>query len=146
MQSFVLPKNDSHPMSKRSNNLKKEPKVTSKKRKGLGHGVARGAHMVLDGAFFTQQNTRQWLQVIFFLAFLGLLYISNSYMAEKKIREIAKTNRNIKELKFDYVQMRARLVEQSRPSVLAERLESYGIKPIVEPPNKIFLKTQESTK
>ncbi len=130
-------------MSKQGNKLKQEPKVKAKKRKGLGRGVARGAHMVLDGAFFTRQDTRQWLQVIFFLAFLGLLYISNSYVAEKKIREITKTNRNIKELKFDYVQMRAKLVEQSRPSVLAERLEDYGIKPIVEPPNKIFLKIQD---
>jgi hypothetical protein len=133
-------------MSKQSNKLKPEPKVKSKKHVGLGRGVARGAHMVLDGAFFTRQNTRQWLGVIFFLAFIGLLYISNSYVAEKKIREIAKTNRNIKELKFNYVQMRARLVEQSRPSMLAERLESYGIKPIVEPPNKIFLKPQKQAK
>lgn len=130
-------------MSKHANKLKQQSKAKAKKRGGLGKGIARGTHMVLDGAFFTQQNTHQWLKVIFFLAFLGLLYISNSYIAEKKIREIDKTNRNIKELKFDYVQMRARLVEQSRPSVLAHKLEKYGIKPIVEPPNKIFLKTEK---
>ncbi len=127
-------------MGKHVNSLKQGPKVKAKKRAGIGHGIARGTHMVLDGAFFTQQNTHQWLKVIFFLAFLGLLYISNSYVAEKKIREIDKTNRNIKELKFDYVQMRARLVDLSRPSVLAQKLEKYGIKPIVEPPKKIFLK------
>jgi hypothetical protein len=39
--------------------------------------------------------------------------------------------------------MRARLVDQSRPSVLAQKLEKYGIKPIVEPPKKIFLKTKK---
>jgi len=130
-------------MSKQSNKIKHDQKAKPSKSRGIGRGIALGVHMVLDGAFFTRQNTREWLQVFFFLAVLGLLYISNSYVAEKKIREITKTNRNIKELRFDYVQMRAKLVEQSRPSVLADRLKSYGIKPIVEPPNKIFLKVEE---
>jgi hypothetical protein len=130
-------------MNKNGNKIKQETKAKSKKGSGLGHSIARGTHMLLDGALFTGQNTRQWLGVIFFLAFLGLIYISNSYLAEKKIREIEKTNRNIKELKFNYVQMRASLVEQSRPSVLAHKLEKYGIKPIVEPPGKIFLKPQK---
>jgi hypothetical protein len=128
-------------MGKQVNNLKRKSNEKTEKRNGIGQEIARGTHMVLDGAFFTRQNNHEWLKVIFFLAFLGLLYISNSYLAEKKIREIDKINRNIKELKFDYVQMRAQLVEQSRPSVLAQKLNKYGIKPIVEPPKKIFLKT-----
>ncbi len=129
-------------MGKHVNNLKQGPKEKVKRRAGIEHGIARATHMILDGVFFTQQNNNQWLKVIFFLAFLGLLYISNSYEAEKKNREINKTNRNIKELKFDYVQMSTRLVALSRPSVLAQKLEKYGIKPIVEPPKKIFLKTK----
>jgi hypothetical protein len=71
-------------MSKHINSLKQGIKVKANRRGGIGQGIARGTHMVLDGAFFTQQNTHQWLKVIFFLAFLGLLYISNSYVAEKK--------------------------------------------------------------
>ena len=103
----------------------------------MGGGIARGTHKILDGEFLNQGNNSNWLSVIFFLAFLGLIYISNSYVAEKKIRKIEKINQNIKELKFDYVQVR------SRPSVVAQKLEKYGIKPLVGPPNKIFLKTKK---
>jgi hypothetical protein len=128
-------------MSKQVNNLKQGPKSKSSKHPKMGRGFARGTHMVLNGAFLDQRNSSIWLSVIFFLAFLGLIYISNSYLAEKKIRKIEKINKNIKELKFEYVQVRANLMEESRPSVVAQKLEKYGIRPIVEPPNKIFLKT-----
>ena len=130
-------------MSKQSNNLKQETKVTKSSRRKMGGGFARGTHKILDGEFLNQGNNSNWLSVIFFLAFLGLIYISNGYVAEKKIRKIEKINQNIKELKFDYVQMRAKLNEKSRSSVVAQKLEKYGIKPLVEPPNKIFIKTKK---
>jgi len=129
-------------MSKKVNSLKQDTKPVSKKRPKMGRGFARGTHMVLDGAFLDQRNSNNWLSIIFFLAFLGLIYISNNYLAEKKIREIEKINKNIKELKFEYVQLRADLMEESRPSVVAQKLEKYGIKPLVEPPRKIFLNTK----
>jgi len=130
-------------MSKQVNTLKKEPKSQSnRQRPKVGKSIARGTHMLLDGAFFNQRNNSGLLTVVFILAFLGLVYISNSYVAEKKIRKIEKINKNIKELKFDYVQMRAQVMEESRPSVVAQKLEKYGIKPLVEPPHKIFLNTK----
>jgi hypothetical protein len=131
-------------MNKPVNTLK-ETKKDAGKRRDTGRKIARGTHMILDGAFFSRHGNG-WLKVFFVLALLGLFYISNNYLAEKKIRKIEKINRHIKELKFDFVQTRASLMEISRPSVVAERLNKYGIKPLTQPPEKIFLKTKNQPK
>ncbi len=131
-------------MSKPVNTLKEADK-DFEKRRGKGNKIARGTHMILDGAFFSRYGNG-WLKVFFVLAVIGLFYISNNYLAEKKIRKIEKINGRIKELKFDFVQTRASLMEISRPSVVAERLKNYGIKPLTQPPEKIFLKTKDQPK
>jgi len=128
-------------MSKQVNTWKKQNTTDSPKRKKPAGKVARFLHMILDGSFLNKEN-QKWLKTVVVLAIIGLIYIFNNYCAEKKIRKIERINKNIKELKFDFVQMRARLMEASRPSVVEQKLEKYGIKPLVEPPEKIFLKTK----
>jgi hypothetical protein len=60
------------------------------KRRGKGNKIARGTHMILDGAFFSRYGNG-WLKVFFVPAVIGLFYISNNYLAEKKIRKIEKS-------------------------------------------------------
>ena len=38
----------------------------------------------------------------FFLAFIAIIYIYNGHHSDKLVREIAKTEKNIKELEYEY--------------------------------------------
>ncbi len=49
------------------------------------------------------------------LGILGVLYIANSHHAEKKIRKIEKLEREVKLLKSEYVEIQAKIMEQSTP-------------------------------
>src|SRR3569833_1939265 len=42
------------------------------------------------------------LPFLLFLVLLGMIYIGNMHMAEKSIRDIDKTNKEVKELSWDY--------------------------------------------
>ena len=105
--------------------------------------VAKTMHTLLDGGFLKKKkNGFGILPSVIFLAILGLAYIANNYIAEGKIREINRVNRNIKELVFDHLEYERKLNEKTRASVLAINLEKYGIKPLVAPPQKIFIKPE----
>jgi len=106
--------------------------------------VAKTMHTLLDGDFLKKKKSGFGIIPIFiFLAVLGLVYISNNFIAQTKMREINKVNRNIKELVFDHLEYERRLNEKTRASVLATLLEKEGIKPLVAPPQKIFIKPEK---
>jgi len=101
--------------------------------------MVKNTHRILDGSFLSGTNTSGLLKFFVFLVLLGLLYIANNHHAEKKIREIEKTKLRISGLKSDYDYQKSKLTKETRVSVLADRLKEYGLKPLVEPPEKIFI-------
>ncbi len=129
-------------MSKPANTIKQvnTEKARTASRAKRGRKAGRQLHNLLDGSFLNRESMFNLLPFIFFVAMLGLYYIGNNHLAEKKIREINSLNTEIKELGFDYLNMKSKLNEQTRASYLAGELKAYGIKPLVEPPEKIFIK------
>lgn len=81
------------------------------------------------------------LPFAFFLMALSLVYIANSYVAEKNIREIDKTSKEIKELRSEYISVKSELMFKSRQSQVAKEVLPQGIKQLTVPPKKIVLKT-----
>jgi hypothetical protein len=80
---------------------------------------------------------------VLFLALMTLLYISNNYYAESKIREISKINSELKELRSDYITTKSRLMfmtKQSEIAVMAEEM-GIGIKPATIAPKKIIVES-----
>lgn len=77
------------------------------------------------------------LPFIAFLAFLGLLYISNRHMAERTVRQIDKLGREVKELSWDYKSMSAELMKLTTQSEIAKRADTLGLKERTEPPIKL---------
>jgi hypothetical protein len=105
--------------------------------------VVRTMHTLLDGGFLKKKKSGFGIIPSFvFLAVLGLVYIANNYIAENKVREINSVNRNIKKLVFDKLEYERKINEKTRASVLAINLEKHGIKPLVAPPQKIFIKPE----
>ncbi|MFP4470235.1 MAG: FtsL-like putative cell division protein [Bacteroidales bacterium] len=129
-------------MSKPANTIKnvnREEKHGSRGKKA-GRTIGRQLHNLLDGSFLNRDSVFAWMPFIFFIALIGIVYIGNNHFAERKIREINRLNTEIKELGFDYLNMKSRVNEKTRASFLARELEKHGIKPLVEPPEKIFIK------
>lgn len=130
-------------MTKHTNKIKPKPKPKSEPTKGRvskkQNRILRNAHDALDGGYLRKGNIAAKVRFILFLAALGLIYIANNHFAEKKIREIDRLRTLNKELSFDYLRMKTQLNEKKRASYLAERLKTYGIKPSVEPPQKLIV-------
>nr|WP_255578617.1 FtsL-like putative cell division protein [Chitinophaga sp. sic0106] len=79
---------------------------------------------------------------ILFLAALALIYIANSHLAEKKIRRINQLSKEIKELKWEYINVKSELMFQSKMSEVSKSVEQLGLKQLNSPPRKIVLKNE----
>ncbi|MBO9150620.1 FtsL-like putative cell division protein [Chitinophaga sp. GCM10012297] len=83
------------------------------------------------------------LPFLLFLAVIALVYISNSHLAEKKVRRINKLSREIKELKWEYLSVRSELMFRSKLSEVSKAVEPLGLKELSTPPQRIEVKTKE---
>lgn len=126
------------------NKLKEEKK--EKKAKGKGSKVARGFLQVLDGTFLTKENFMQLLPFVFFLTGLAIVYISNSYYAEKTIRNISNMNTELKELRSEFITTKSELMFRSKQSEVANSVSDLGIIESRMPPKKIIIEKGELDK
>ena len=95
------------------------------------------ARSFLFGDILKKKEFVTLLPYIFFLTILTLIYITNSYYAEKTVREIDKTNNELKELNSEYISIKSELMFKSKPSEVSKMVLGTGIKESVVPPTKI---------
>ncbi|MEO7264084.1 MAG: FtsL-like putative cell division protein [Ferruginibacter sp.] len=69
-----------------------------------------------------------------FLAALAILYIYNGHHADKLMRNITKTEKNIKELEYEYKTIKADVIYRSKASELIKAVEPLGLKEPKQPP------------
>jgi hypothetical protein len=69
-----------------------------------------------------------------FLALLAVLYIYNGHYAEKTIRNINRTAREVKELQYEYISLKGEVLFRSRQSELVKAVEPMGLKELVSAP------------
>lgn len=73
----------------------------------------------------------------FFIVFLLLVHIWNAHNTEKVIRKTDKLNREIKELRSEYISILSELMSESKQSAVADKLDTVGIRELTAPPFKI---------
>lgn len=100
------------------------------------------------GKFFTEgviskEAATDALPFLCFLAFLGMVYIANSHFAVNNVRRIDKLNKEVKELRWEYKSLKADLMFKSKLTEVAKKVDTLGIKELVEPPKKIIVKSDE---
>ena len=90
-----------------------------------------------------QASWKRWLiyqsivkQVPFFLFLAGLavLYIYNGHYANKTIRNINRTEKEVKELQYEYTAIKGELISRSKQSELIKAVEPLGLKELVVSP------------
>ena len=69
-----------------------------------------------------------------FLALLAVIYIYNGHLADKTIRETAKTANELKELQFEYKDVQGDVLKRSKQSELIEAVQPLGLKELNEAP------------
>ena len=63
-----------------------------------------------------------------FLSGLAVLYIYNGHHADKLIRQITTSEKNIKELEYEYKTIKAEVIYRSKASELVKAVEPMGLK------------------
>lgn len=91
----------------------------------------------------TKHNWRRWfnhqwivknIPFFLFLAALAILYIYNGHYSDKTIKNISKTNKEVKELQYEYKTLKSEVMLRSKQSELAKAVEPLGLKELTDPP------------
>ncbi len=69
-----------------------------------------------------------------FLTALAVLYIYNGHLADKLAKKIAVSEKNIKELEYEYKTIKADVIYRSKASELVKAVEPLGLRESKLPP------------
>lgn len=72
-----------------------------------------------------------------FLALIAVLYIFNGHFADKLSRKITTSEKNIKELQYEYKTIQSELIFRSKASELIKAVAPLGLKEVKHPPVEI---------
>jgi len=98
-----------------------------------------GIKSVLEGSFLVREKVIGLLPFLIFLTGIGLLYIFNSNYANRTIISISKTKKQIEEQRFEYINTKSKLMQTTRQTEIAKRLQNSGLKESKTPPRKIVI-------
>ena len=85
------------------------------------------------------------ISLFLFLAFLAILYIANGHLADKTIRKINATQKELKELQFEYKTIKSELMRRSRAIEIENEVAPYGLVVAKEMPIRLVLEKRFSS-
>jgi len=115
----------------------------TKKKSGMGTAFAKRILGILDGSFLTRDNVINNIPFLLFLFGIGIFYIGNSHYAEGSVIGMEKLNRELKELRSEFISTRSELMFVSKQSEVAKSVARMGIHESVVPPKKIVINPEE---
>ena len=74
----------------------------------------------------------------FFAGVLAIIYIANGHYADKTMRQISTTEKNLKEMEYEFKTAKRDVIFRSKESELAKAVEPLGLKPLFVPPVRII--------
>jgi cell division protein FtsL len=98
-----------------------------------------GVKSILEGSFLVREKVIKLLPFLIYLTCIGLLYIFNSNYANRTIISISKTKKQIEEQRYEYINTKSKLMQTTRQTEIAKRLQSNGLKESKTPPRKILI-------
>jgi len=108
--------------------------------------VSKSLANIFSGSFLSKDVVIKSLPFIFFLTFMGILYIANGYYAERTVRDLYKVGNELKELRSEYITLKSDLNYKSKQSQVAQATEILGIKESTIPPTKIVVDERDMEK
>lgn len=112
---------------------------TDETRPGRKQGrLTRGLINIIGGDLLSKQAVLNNVPFLIFLAILAMFYISNTYYSEKTIKQIEKIKNELKELRYQSITAKAKMLDLCKQTEIAKNVELLGIKGTTTPPYKIF--------
>jgi len=94
---------------------------------------------------FKRRNTWMYNRFIvknipfyFFISAMAIIYIANGHYADKTMRKINETGKNLKEMEYEFKTVKQEVIFRSKESELAKAVEPLGLKPLMAPPLRII--------
>jgi len=113
-------------MAEQAENIKKKsPK--GKRLKGFGDFLSEGSWITKNLNFFL------------FLALVAVVYIANGHMADKTIRNINKTQQEIKDLQYEYKTVKSEVMYKSEEAQVEKAAAPLGLKITKDVPQRLQL-------
>jgi hypothetical protein len=81
-----------------------------------------------------------------FLSMLAVLYIANGHMADKTIRNINKTQKDLKELQFEYKTLKSEVMYNSEEGQVLKAATPLGLKISKDVPQRLQLVKEQNEK
>jgi hypothetical protein len=89
------------------------------------------------------QSVVKQIPFFLFLTLLAVVYIYNGHKADKTIRSINRTAKEVKELQYEYKTIKSDVMFRSKQSELAKAVEPLGLREMIEAP--AVLKTNKKS-
>jgi len=86
-----------------------------------------GIKDLVSGNIITKEAISKQIPYIVFIAFIGILYIGNRYHAEKIVRDTAKLQKQVKELRSESLSAAAELMFISKQSEVIKLVNEKGM-------------------
>lgn len=118
---------------------KEEPKKKEPVKEGSATAFFR--KLFVEGAV-SKETATDMLPYLIFLCVLGMIYIANSHMAVKNIRDIDRISKEVKELSWEYKSLKADLMFKSKMTEVAKKVDTLGLKELIEPPKKLIVQSK----
>ncbi|MFT3910123.1 MAG: FtsL-like putative cell division protein [Ferruginibacter sp.] len=87
--------------------------------------------------YFNYQVIVKNIPFFLFLSALAVLYIYNGHYADKLMRKISTSEKNIKELEYEYKAVKSDVIFRSKASELVKAVEPLGLKELKTAPTNI---------
>ncbi len=84
--------------------------------------------------YFNYRSIVKNIPFFLFLSALAVLYIYNGHYADKLIRKIGTSEKNIKELEYEFKSVKSEVIFRSKASEMVKAVEPMGLRLIKEPP------------
>jgi len=107
--------------------------------------VKNSIYNVLKGKFLVSEDSFKNWRFIIFIVILMLMMIGSAHSIDKKVMEIADLNKEIKELRAEFLDTRSISMKMRLESTIRKKVKEEGIVPSENPPQVISV-TRETKK
>ena len=84
--------------------------------------------------WFDQKSLFKSIPFLLYLAVLAMIYIANSHYAEKNMRDLDDLDKQMNQLRWEYMSDQADLENMSKQSQLSGKVSGLGLKTLSQPP------------
>jgi hypothetical protein len=106
--------------------------------------IKENIYDILKGDFLVNEDSFKNWRFILFIVFLMLLMIASSHSIDKKVMEISELNKEIKELRAEFVDTRSISMKMRLESTIRNKVADLDLYPSENPPQVIKVVSKKS--